>query len=89
MHLKSIGLHHEQLLKYTPQQNDRAEKIFQTVTQQTRTMLIENGLPLWFWPEAKRAAVYIFNRTIIKHDFAPLQAFTGNAFRYLDHLKRF
>lgn len=44
------------------QQNGRAEHLNRTLEDKARTMLLEAGLPKWFWSEAVMCAAFLLNR---------------------------
>lgn len=57
------GIHQQFSVPETPQQNGVAERANRTITEKTRCMLLESGLPLSYWAEATSTAVYVYNRT--------------------------
>ena len=46
----------------TPENNDINERIWRTIAEMTIATLADSGLPEPFWEEARRLAVYIYNR---------------------------
>lgn len=46
---------------HTPEQNDVAERINQTVVERARSLLQEKGLSNGFWAEAMAKSVYLLN----------------------------
>jgi transposase InsO family protein len=57
-----IGLKHEVLATYTPQQNGVVERKNRTLITLARTMIDEYNTPERFWAEAVNAACYASNR---------------------------
>lgn len=49
-------------IRYTPQQNDLAERMNRTIIEKARCMLLESKLNKDMWMEAIMAAVYLINR---------------------------
>lgn len=47
---------------YTPEQNGVAERVWRTIMNIVRSLLIESGLPKCFWSLAAATSVYILNR---------------------------
>ena len=60
--LKNSGIKREFSTPYTPQQNGKAERMNRTLQEMARCMLLESGLPEFFWAEATQTAAYIRNR---------------------------
>lgn len=60
--LKRAGVKHELSVRYTPQQNSRAERLNRTLMDRTRAMLIDAGLPKGFWAEALTTANVLRNQ---------------------------
>jgi hypothetical protein len=61
--LKAEGIIHQRSVRYTPQQNGRAERLNRTLLEKTRAMLFEATLPTSFWSEAITTANYLRNVT--------------------------
>nr|GFB46816.1 zinc finger, CCHC-type [Tanacetum cinerariifolium] len=59
---KENGIARQLTAPYSPQQNGVVERINKTVLSTTRSMMKEMKLPLTFWAEAVRHAIYILNR---------------------------
>ncbi|CAI5936643.1 unnamed protein product [Closterium sp. NIES-65] len=62
--LKRHGIKQQLTTAYTPQSNGVAERANQTIMEGGRTMLVDSGLPLRFWPLAIRHATVIKNRVL-------------------------
>ena len=60
------GISHNFSAPRTPQQNGVVERKNRTLEDMSRTMLLENGLPKYFWAEAVNTANYILNRCLIR-----------------------
>jgi transposase InsO family protein len=56
------GIQFEKIVPDASQQNGVVERGNQTVENSMRAMLLDAGLPLYFWPLAAQAAVHIGNR---------------------------
>ncbi|CAI7933376.1 unnamed protein product [Closterium sp. NIES-54] len=48
------GIRHSLAMPYSPAMNDIAERANRTITETARRLLIEAGLPDYFWPDAVR-----------------------------------
>ena len=46
----------------TPENNAIMERVWRTIAEMAIAMLVDSGLPETFWEEARRHAVYIYNR---------------------------
>jgi transposase InsO family protein len=66
----TTGIRHQTTAPYSPQQNGVVERRNQTVVEMARCLLKIKEMPLRFWGEAVRTAVYILNR-------APTRALDG------------
>ena len=64
---------------YTPEQNGVSERLNRTIIEAVRSMLIHSNLPLSFWAEAVRCAVYTNNRspTSALQDATPFECWFG------------
>ena len=51
------------IVRYTPQQNDVAERMNKTLVDKIRCMLVSSRLPKMFWYETLMIACYIVNQT--------------------------
>lgn len=60
------GISHNFSACRTPQQNGVAERKNRTLQDVSRTLLIENNLPIYFWAEAVACGNYILNRVSIR-----------------------
>jgi hypothetical protein len=58
----AVGVHHQHMTPYNPQQNGVVECQNGMVVATARSMLKAKGLPRWFWGEAVNTAVYVLNR---------------------------
>ncbi|CAI7766230.1 unnamed protein product [Closterium sp. NIES-54] len=54
--LKKNGIRHSLTMLYSPAMNGIAERANRTITETARGLLIEAGLPDYFWPDAVRSA---------------------------------
>lgn len=61
-HLKSVGIHHQRTVAYTPHQNGVAERMNRTLKDLMRSMLLHKNVPQEFWADAVTTAAYIRNR---------------------------
>ena len=59
------GIKHELTIPYCSNQNGKAERIFRTIFDAVRTILVQSSLPKWYWGEAVNYFVYVRNRTHI------------------------
>ena len=64
--LQSAGIHHEQTVPKTPEQNNVVERMNRTLVKSVRSMLADAHLPHKFWAEALSTAVYLCNRSSTK-----------------------
>ncbi|CAI7859068.1 unnamed protein product [Closterium sp. NIES-53] len=62
--LKNNGIRHSITMPYSPAMNGIAERANQTITKTARGLLIEAGLPDYFWPDAVRSASVAKNRAL-------------------------
>ncbi|CAI7742520.1 unnamed protein product [Closterium sp. NIES-53] len=61
---KRHGIKQQITTAYTPQSNCVAERANRTIIEARRTILVDSGLPLQFWPLAIRHATVIKNRVL-------------------------
>ena len=57
-----MGTRREFSCRYTPEQNDVAERKKWSVVEAAQAMLEEKSVPKFYWAEAVRTAVYIQNQ---------------------------
>ncbi|GJP41660.1 hypothetical protein CLOM_g1303 [Closterium sp. NIES-68] len=62
--LKKQGIRHSLTMPYSPAMNGIAERANRTLTETARGLLIEAGLPNYFWPDAVRHACVAKNRAL-------------------------
>ena len=60
--LQEEGVQHQKSVRYSPQQNGRAERLNRSLIEKTRCLLAEAGLPKEFWAEAMKTANFLRNR---------------------------
>jgi transposase InsO family protein len=87
--LEEMRISHEKSLPYTPAQNGRAERAIQTISQATRTCLMDSNLPFWFLPEAMRISVHTSNRTTNSNFQSSYELLMNVEPRSLNYLRRF
>ncbi|CAI7854519.1 unnamed protein product [Closterium sp. NIES-54] len=62
--LKKNGIRHSLTMPYSPAMNGIAERANRTITETARGLLIEAGLPDYFWPDAVRSECLAMNRDL-------------------------
>ncbi|CAI7893011.1 unnamed protein product [Closterium sp. NIES-53] len=62
--LKKNGIRHSLTMPYSPAMNGIAERANRTITETARGLLIEAGLPDYFWPDAVWSACVAKNRAL-------------------------
>ncbi|CAI7761048.1 unnamed protein product [Closterium sp. NIES-53] len=62
--LKKNGIRHSLTMPYSPAMNGIAKRASRTITETARGLLIEAGLPDYFWPDAVRSACVAKNRAL-------------------------
>ncbi|CAI7796129.1 unnamed protein product [Closterium sp. NIES-54] len=62
--LRKNGIRHSLTMPYSPAMNVIAERANRTITETARGLLIEAGLPEYFWPDAMRSACVAKNRAL-------------------------
>ncbi|CAI7801523.1 unnamed protein product, partial [Closterium sp. NIES-54] len=62
--LKKNGIRHSLTMPYSPAMNGIAERANRTITETAHGLLIEAGLPDYFWPDAVRSACVAKNRAL-------------------------
>ncbi|CAI7730867.1 unnamed protein product [Closterium sp. NIES-53] len=62
--LKKNGIRHSLTMPYSPAMNSIAERANRTITEMACGLLIEAGLPDYFWPDAVRSACVAKNRAL-------------------------
>ena len=78
--LKKKGIRHETTVRFTPQQNGKAERDNRTIVEGARTLLYSNkALPLQLWAEAVNCMVYVLNRSLstVYHSKTPFETWYG------------
>ncbi|CAI7748386.1 unnamed protein product, partial [Closterium sp. NIES-53] len=78
--LKRHGIKQQLTTAYTPQSNGVAERANQTIIEGGRTILVDSGLPLRFWPLAIRHATVIKNRVLTHvggQHWVPMENWSG------------
>ncbi|CAI7876316.1 unnamed protein product [Closterium sp. NIES-53] len=63
--LKKNGIRHSLTMPYSPEMNGITERANRTITETARGLLIEAGLPEYFWPDVVRSACVAKNRALI------------------------
>lgn len=63
---KSLGLEHQFLSPYVPQQNGIVERKNRTLVEMARTMLDEHRTPRRYWAEAINTACHVSNRIFLR-----------------------
>ncbi|CAI7761467.1 unnamed protein product [Closterium sp. NIES-53] len=78
--LKRHGIKQQLTTAYTPQSNSVAERANRTIIEGGRTILVDSGLPLRFWPLAIRHATVIKNRVLTHvggQHWVPMEKWSG------------
>jgi hypothetical protein len=78
--LAAAGVRTEFSSTETPEQNGRAERVIQTLTNMVRCMLTKSRLPKSLWHEALATATYLVNRnphSSLPNSQTPFEALTG------------
>ncbi|CAI7808580.1 unnamed protein product, partial [Closterium sp. NIES-54] len=73
-------VHGQLTTAYTPQSNGVAERANRTIIEGGRTILVDSGLPLRFWPLAIRHATVIKNRELTHvggQHWVPMEKWSG------------
>lgn len=100
--LKTMGIHHQRTISYTPQQNGVAERKNRTLVEMAKCMLLDANMDKKYWAEAINTANYLCNRlptkacnktpfelwTNIKPDISHLQIFGTKVYAKLPDEKR-
>ncbi|GKF22443.1 ribonuclease H-like domain-containing protein, partial [Tanacetum coccineum] len=88
--LEFQGIKREFSVARTPQQNGVAERRNRTLTEATRTMLVDSKLPTIFWAEAVNTAYYVLNRVLVikPHTKTPYELIRGRT-PLIDFMKPF
>ncbi|GJU60739.1 putative RNA-directed DNA polymerase [Tanacetum coccineum] len=60
--LDTMGVLHQTIVAYTPQQNGIAERKHRHLLNVARSLMFQGGIPLSFWPESVLTVVYLINR---------------------------
>ena len=56
---------------HTPEHNKKAEHLQSVLQQSAKSMLLESGLPITFWPEAVLNANFVQNQSLLSRDGVP------------------
>ncbi|CAI7860669.1 unnamed protein product [Closterium sp. NIES-54] len=78
--LKRHGIKQQLTTAYTPQSNGVVERANRTIIEGGRTILVDSGLPLRFWPLAIRHATVIKNRVLTHvggQHWVPMEKWSG------------
>ncbi|CAI7907375.1 unnamed protein product [Closterium sp. NIES-53] len=78
--LKQHSIKQQLTTAYTPQSNGVAERANPTIIEGGRTILVDSGLPLRFWPLAIRHATVIKNRVLTHvggQHWVPMEKWSG------------
>ena len=76
---KDKGVIHQTTVRYTPEQNGKAERLNRTLLDRVRAMLEDSKLPKTLWAEAAVTASYLRNRApAAGRSCTPWEAFFGN-----------
>ncbi|CAI7917717.1 unnamed protein product [Closterium sp. NIES-53] len=78
--LKRHGIKQQLTTAYTPQSNGMAERANRTIVDDGRTILVDSGLPLWFWPLAICHATVIKNQVLTHvggQHWVPMEKWSG------------
>jgi transposase InsO family protein len=74
--LRGRGIEHQRSVRYTPQQNGRAERVQRTLMEKARSMMAEAQVPKDFWGEALMTSNTIRNLSPVKNrDKTPFEMF--------------
>jgi hypothetical protein len=75
---KEKGVIHQTTVRYTPEQNGKAERLNRTLLDRVRAMLEDSKLPKTLWAEAATTANYLRNRApAAGRSCTPWEAFFG------------
>jgi hypothetical protein len=79
--LKKKGTRHEKIVRFTPQQNGKAERDNRMIGEGARPLLYSNkALPLQLWAEAVNSMIYVLNRSLstVYYSKTPFKTWNGS-----------
>ncbi|CCG85118.1 protein of unknown function [Taphrina deformans PYCC 5710] len=79
VHCKLTGISRQITVRYTPEQNGKAERLNRTLMEKVRSILFGAKLPAHLWADLVNVACYLKNISPYKdHEKVPLEAWTGS-----------
>lgn len=83
------GIRLQTTVRYTPEQNGKAERLNRTLMDKVRPMLADSGLPKTLWAEALATAIHVRNRSpVTGKNLTPWELFFGEK-PNVSHLRTF
>jgi hypothetical protein len=79
--LKKKRTRHEKTVRFTPQQNSKAERDNRMIGEGARPLLYSNkALPLQLWAETVNSMIYVLNRSLstVYHSKTPFKTWYGS-----------